>query len=174
MRIISGKRKGKRLFPPSNIIARPTTDFAKESLFNIINNNFDFNEISVLDIFTGTGNISYEFASRDAVQVIAVDITHASVKFINRTAELLDFTQLKAIQSDALTFINKSSSKWDIIFADPPYDFEEIYKIPQIVFENELLNEYGWLVIEHSAHVSFADNPNIIDHRKYGSVCFSF
>jgi 16S rRNA (guanine(966)-N(2))-methyltransferase RsmD len=174
VRIISGKRKGKRLYAPSNLTVRPTTDFAKEALFNILNNNFEFGEITVLDIFSGTGNISYEFASREAIQVTSVDINQSSVKYINNTANILGFEQLKSYQYDAMLYLEKNKNKWDIIFADPPYDFKDTCLIPEIIFKNELLKEDGWLILEHSVQVSFSDNPNLIDQRQYGSVCFSF
>ncbi len=173
MRIISGLRKGKRIQAPAKLPVRPTTDFAKEALFNILNNHFDFDEVQVLDLFSGTGNISYEFASREAKDILAIDLNHACVEFINKTANQLEFFQLKVLRADAMQFLQKSKTKWDIIFADPPFDFEHTEMIPQLVFQNELLNEYGWLIVEHSVKTSFGDNDNKFDFRKYGSVCFT-
>jgi 16S rRNA (guanine966-N2)-methyltransferase len=174
VRIISGNRKGKRLRAPSNLPVRPTTDFAKEALFNIINNHFDIEDTDVLDLFAGTGNISYEFASRGAADILAVEIHPQSVQYIIKTALQLEFHQLKCIKADAIHFLRTSRMAKDIIFADPPFDFEHTDLIPQLVFENKLLKVGGWLVVEHSTRTSLGDHPNIFDVRKYGSVCFSF
>lgn len=153
---------------------RPTTDFAKEALFNIINNHFEFEDISVLDVFAGTGNISYEFASRGAIDVLCIDSNPACVRFITKTAIQLNFQQLKVVKTDALHFLNTTHIKKDIIFADPPFDDESTILIPDIVFQRNLLNDFGWLIIEHSTRISFGENPYLFDMRKYGSVCFSF
>jgi 16S rRNA (guanine966-N2)-methyltransferase len=174
MRIISGSHKGKRLMAPSNMLVRPTTDFAKEALFNIVNNHFDFYDIRVLDLFTGTGNISYEFAARGALQVLSVDNNNACIEYIKKTAEKLDFSQIQTIRTDANSYLVKYRQSWDIIFADPPYDYENYQTIPELVFSNKLLAQYGWLIIEHSAKTTFGGHPNLFDQRKYGSVCFSF
>jgi 16S rRNA (guanine966-N2)-methyltransferase len=174
VRIISGTRKGKRLKPPAGLPVRPTTDFAKEALFNILNHHFDFEDVKVLDLFSGTGSISYEFASRGAQDILAIDSDQACVQFIAKTAAQLEFFQLKAIRANAIQFLSKSGMKYDIIFADPPYDFQEYFKIPELVFDNGLLENEGVLIIEHSIRTSMGDHPNITDLRKYGSVCFSF
>jgi 16S rRNA (guanine966-N2)-methyltransferase len=174
VRIISGNRKGKKIKAPPNLPVRPTTDFAKEALFNIIRNNFDIEDLSVLDLFAGTGSISYEFASREAIDILALDIHQDCIQFINKTATQLEFHQLKTLKTDSISFLQKSTLKWDIIFADPPYDFQQTELIPNLVSDNNLLKEFGWLIIEHSAKSSFGDHPMLFDMRKYGSVCFSF
>ncbi len=174
MRIISGTRKGKRLTAPSNLPVRPTTDFAKEALFNILMNHFDIPDCSVLDLFAGTGNISYEFASRGAAFVLAVDNNDSCIKYIIRTAEQLEFHQLKTMKADVLQFIRKSGMSWDIIFADPPFDFPLTSEIPDTILKNKLLRQNGILIIEHPPSISFSDHEKHIDFRKYGSVCFSF
>ncbi len=174
MRIISGLRKGKKIVAPSNLPVRPTTDFAKEALFSIIQNHFDIEEISVLDLYAGTGNISYEFASRGALDIVSIDSNQACVNFIAKTALQLEFYQIKALKTDALHFLRTSRIQRDIIFADPPFDDDITKKIPEIVFEEQLLNAYGWLIVEHSSRISFGDNELLFDMRKYGSVCFSF
>ncbi|MDX1428070.1 MAG: RsmD family RNA methyltransferase, partial [Salegentibacter mishustinae] len=167
MRIISGTNKGKRLVAPKKLPVRPTTDMAKEALFNILNNNFQFSQLSILDLFSGTGNIAYEFASRGSKEITAVDANYDCVKFIKKTAQELDFN-ISTIKSDVFKFLEKAYVKADIIFADPPYDFEEneFLKIPQIVFEKNLLNQNGQLIIEHSKHTNLSNFPNFIEARR--------
>jgi 16S rRNA (guanine(966)-N(2))-methyltransferase RsmD len=175
MRIISGKYKGKRIHAPNNLPARPTTDFAKEALFNILNNHFYFDSISVLDLFAGIGSISFEFASRGCDHIICVDQHYASVKFIQKTNNDLGFN-IQALKSDVFIYLNKIKLKHDIIFADPPYalDKSEFLKIENFVFNNELLNEQGLLIIEHSKHTDLSDSKNFSYYKKYGGSVFSF
>ncbi len=174
IRIIGGLRKGKKIIAPSNLNIRPTTDIAKEALFSILNNNYDFEEVNALDIFAGTGNISYEFASRGVPQILAIDNKQECINFILKTAACLKFYQLAAICSDAIVFLQKYNIPTDIIFADPPFNYENILQIPELVFKNKLLKESGCLVIEHSEKNIFEKHCGITDVRKYGSVCFSF
>src|SRR5690606_40166861 len=140
MRIISGLYKSRRIVAPKNLPVRPTTDMAKEGLFNILNNTFYFDAIAVLDLFAGTGNISYEFASRGTKDIIAVDQDFGCIKFINQTSETFKMP-IKTIKSDVFKFLEKASLKFDVIFADPPYAFtlEQFSKIPELVFQNGLL-----------------------------------
>ncbi|MEW7291691.1 RsmD family RNA methyltransferase [Aquimarina sp. 2304DJ70-9] len=175
MRIISGKYKGKRLTAPKKLPVRPTTDMAKEGLFNILNNNYNFSQLSVIDLFAGTGNISYEFASRGAEHIIAIDSHYACMGFIKSTAKELDFS-IETVKSDVYSYLEKTRHNADIIFADPPYDFtkEQFMKIAALVFENDLLNEEGLLIIEHSKHTSLEDAPYFDNSRKYGGSVFSF
>lgn len=174
IRIISGIRKGRRIKAPNTWNIRPTTDFAKEALFNILSNHFDFAQCNVLDLFAGTGNISYEFASRGALLIFSIDINHHCIKFINETSKKLNFQQINAIQTDALSFLEKNSNIWDIIFCDPPFDYIYLTKIPRIIFERKLLAETGMLIIEHSTNANFSNHDYFIETRKYGSVLFSF
>lgn len=175
MRIIGGKFKGKNINPPSNFRARPTTDFAKEALFNIINNYFDFDSLTVLDLFSGTGCISYEFASRGTYKITAVEKNFIHAKFIQKQVENMNLTeQIKVIKSDAFLFLKSCKTKYDIIFADPPYDLENIEDIYNIVFSNNLLKEKSFLIIEHSSTIDFGDKEFFFMHKKYGSVNFSF
>ncbi|WP_299897629.1 RsmD family RNA methyltransferase [uncultured Aquimarina sp.] len=175
MRIISGKYKGKRLQAPKKLPVRPTTDMAKEGLFNILNHHYAFSEVTLLDLFAGTGNISYEFASRGTEHITAVDAHYGCVGYIKSIAKELDFS-IDTIKSDVYNYLEKVKRTSDIIFADPPYDFtvEEFAKIPALVFENELLNDDGVLIIEHSKHTSLEDLPNFRNSRKYGGSVFSF
>jgi 16S rRNA (guanine(966)-N(2))-methyltransferase RsmD len=175
MRIISGKYKGKRISAPKNLPVRPTTDMAKESLFNIINNLYYFDAISVIDLFCGTGNISFEFASRGTQTIYSIDKHFPCVKFVHNTAKELDL-DIQTYKSDVYKFLEKTSLKADIIFADPPYDFEEeqFLKIANLVFEKQLLNQDGILIIEHSKHTDLSSHPNHSYDKRYGGNVFSF
>lgn len=175
MRIISGKHKGRRIVAPKNLPVRPTTDLAKESLFNILNNYYHFDELRVLDLFSGTGGISYEFASRGAETITCVDIDFGCIKFIKQTSDTFDFP-INAIKTDVFSFLEKNKSEYDVIFADPPYNFtqNQFDKIPKIIFENELLAPGGMLVIEHSPHTNLEEIEYFSHSKKYGSSVFSF
>jgi len=175
MRIISGLFKGRRISAPKKLPVRPTTDMAKEALFNILNNQYYFDDISVLDLFSGTGNISYEFASRGTDTITAVDAHFGCIKFINETAEDFEMN-ITTIKSDVFKFLEKSKLKHTIIFADPPYDFdvEAFSKIPELVFKNELLEDEGILVVEHSKHTDISHLENYAYSKSYGGNMFSF
>lgn len=175
MRIISGKFKSKRLQAPKKLPVRPTTDMAKEALFNILNNQFYFHEIAVLDLFSGTGNISYEFASRGTEAIISVDENYGCIKYINQIADELECT-IQTVKSDVYKYLENCNSKFDVIFADPPYEFtdEQFEKIVTLVFEKDLLNEDGLLIIEHSKHTKFENQSKLSYQKKYGGNMFSF
>lgn len=175
MRIISGKFKGRRIIAPKNLPVRPTTDLSKESLFNILNHQFTFRELRVLDLFSGTGNISYEFASRGAEPIVSVDTDYGCVNFIKKTAQQFEM-DITPIKSDVYKFLERTKTKYDIIFADPPYDFtqDQFEKIVKMVFEHELLEDDGMLIIEHSPHTKMDDLEHFSSNRKYGSSIFSF
>lgn len=175
MRIISGKYKSKRITAPKKLPVRPTTDMAKEALFNIINNLYYFNEISVLDLFSGTGNISYEFGSRGTEQITAVDAHYACAKFIEKTANELELS-IQSIKSDVFSYLEKVKQKHNLIFADPPYNFEvdQFLKIADLTFENNLLEEEGTLIIEHSKHTNLENHPKFSYAKRYGGSVFSF
>jgi len=174
MRIISGKFRGKQLHPPANIPVRPTTDFAKESLFNILNNLIDIEEARVLDIFTGTGSISFEFVSRGCTHATAVDTSHKCIAFIQRTAESMKLDNLKAVRADAFRFIQLPGPAYNLVFADPPYEMEKIDALPDVILNSPLLEENGWFVLEHSRNYDFSQHPMFSEHRNYGNVNFSF
>lgn len=173
MRIISGKYKSKRIFAPKNLPVRPTTDFAKEGLFNMISNEYDIETLSVLDLFSGTGNIAYEFASRGAVEILCIDKNYHCVSFIKKTAKELDFKQLSVFKNDVLKYLKKYTKQFDVIFADPPYAIENIDEIVELVFRNNLLKENGVLILEHDGKWDFSDQKNFVQHRNYGNVNFS-
>ncbi len=175
MRIISGTYKGRRISAPKKLPVRPTTDMAKEALFNIINNQFYFDEISVLDLFAGTGSISYEFASRGTETITCVDQDFGCIKFINQTAEAFEMC-IQTIKSDVYKFLENTKLKSTIIFADPPYAFtiEQFSKIPELIFQNNLLEEKGLLIIEHSKHTDLSNLVNYSYSKSYGGNMFSF
>ncbi len=174
MRIISGEHKGILINPPKGLPVRPTTDRAKESLFNILENNFDVDELSVLDVFSGTGNIAYEFASRGATKVTAVDINEKCVQFIKSVKEKQRFAQMQVIKKDAFAFLKNAPEKYDLIFADAPYAHKQIIEIPRIVSEKQLLTEKGWLIVEHESLLDLNTEPGFFDKRIYGQSAFSF
>lgn len=178
MRIISGTLKGKRIIAPTNLPVRPTTDFAKEALFNILNNQWYFDEITVLDLFSGIGSISLEFASRGAKKITSVDNFHGCVKFLDETAKNLNLDHVIHTQkSDAIKFVEKKATKgYDIVFADPPYDLpeEDYLKLLNGVLENNWLEEEGNFILEHPSTINFEEHPRFIQHKKYGNVHFSF
>jgi 16S rRNA (guanine966-N2)-methyltransferase len=173
MRIISGQFGGRRFSPPKNLPVRPTTDQAKEALFNIFNNNFDFENIKVLDLFAGTGSISFEFASRGVSSITSVDQNYNCCSFIKSTAEQLGVS-LHVQKSDVFKWVeNNKGRKFDLIFADPPYDLKNLKDIPELIFKNEVLSENGWFVLEHPREYKFAEHSNFREHRNYGNVNFS-
>ncbi len=174
MRIISGTHKGRRINPPLNLPVRPTTDMAKEGLFNILNNSIDFEDLNVLDLFAGTGNITFEFASRGAAAVTAVDLNFKCVDFIKKTAKEIGFETVKPVRFDVFRFLKSSSKSYDLIFADPPYDLEGIELLPDLIFEKEWLNKNAWLIIEHSRGIDFARHKYFSQKRNYGKVNFTF
>ena len=175
MRIISGKYKGRRISPPKGLPVRPTTDMSKEALFNVLNNYFNFSGLKVLDLFAGTGNISYEFASRGSENITSVDGDFGCVKFIKQTADEFDFN-IAGIKSDVFKFIEKNKSSYDVIFADPPYNLDQktFEKLVELIFANELLQEDGMMVIEHSKYTKLDHMINFSFKKSYGGSIFSF
>ena len=174
MRIISGKYKSRRIDVPHNITARPTTDFAKEGLFNLLNNKIDFEDIQVLDLFAGTGSIGIEFISREAQSVISVEKSDLHCNFIRKTCKLLDINNLTLVKGDVFRFMESTRVKFDLIFADPPYELPNLAEIPDIIFKNELLKEDGLFILEHSSKNNFENHPHFSSHRNYGNVNFTF
>ena len=174
MRIISGKYKGRRISAPTNITARPTTDFAKEGLFNLLNNRIDFEGIDVLDLFAGTGSISIEFVSRDCNSVISVELNDRHCNFIRKVCAELKINNLSLVKTDVFKFISSCHSQFDMIFADPPYELDNIAEIPGLIFSHNLLKSDGLFVLEHSSKTDFTNHTNFVDHRHYGNVNFSF
>ena len=181
MRIISGKFRGRRLMPPKNITARPTTDFAKESLFNLLVNRMDIEGADVLDLFAGTGGIGLECVSRGAREVTAVELAHVQQNFIISTCKSLGINNLHVIRGDVFRYLKSCSIRYDLIFADPPYALDELPTLPSLIFgevedgrDIPLLKDGGLFVLEHGDQYNFSGHPHFLDLRTYGSVHFSF
>jgi 16S rRNA (guanine966-N2)-methyltransferase len=174
MRIISGKLGGRRISPPSQMpYTRPTTDIAKEGLFNILQNNLDFEDLKTLDLFGGTGSISYELASRGAKDLTIVEKDNQMFSFIKKTAADLGLSQLKVVKSDVFRFIETCQDQFDFIFAGPPYALTAIDDIPRMVFEKNLLNKGGWFILEHTPRNNYQAFPFFLREKNYGTTVFS-
>jgi 16S rRNA (guanine966-N2)-methyltransferase len=174
VRIISGTYRGKRINPPKSFKARPTTDFSKESLFNILMNSYDMEELDVLDLFSGTGGISYEFVSRGARSVVAIEKEHAHYSFIRNTCQELDMDMVNVIRGDVFRYLKRPYQSFDIIFADPPYDHPLLDTLPDQIFSTEILAKEGTFILEHPGDHSFTSHNHFSEHRKYGGVNFTF
>jgi len=174
MRVISGKYRGKRIMAPKKLPVRPTTDMAKESLFNILGHHFHLDEISFLNLFSGTGNISYEMASRGCEDVTAVDQDRNCVEFIKKMSMEMKFDHFSTIRSEAMQFLKGQYRKWDVIFADPPYEFAGHQLLVDEIFGKGMLAEGGMLILEHGQDVDFKEYEHLTIVKRYGSVYFSF
>lgn len=175
MRIIAGKYKSKRITAPKNLPVRPTTDMAKEAIFNILNNRYYFEEISVLDLFAGIGSISFEFASRGTEQIISVDKNARCIQFLKNTIAEMQLN-IQTLHLDVYKYLEKAQQPFDVIFADPPYHFSpsEFERIVNLVFEKNLLNKHAILIIEHSGQTNLSQHKYFSNSRKYGGNHFSF
>lgn len=174
MRIVGGRLKSIRLNAPDKLPVRPTTDMAKEALFNILENRYDFDECEILDLFSGTGNISIEFASRNAKSIVSVDKNNHCIFWQKDVIKKFELNQIDLRKADVFKFLETTEQKFDIIFADPPYDLPTIPKIPAIVAERNLLNPSGVLIVEHPTMLKLEKQPNYVETRKYGNSSFSF
>lgn len=174
MRIIGGKYRGRRIDPPKGFKARPTTDFARESLFNILGNRIDFEEARVLDLYAGTGSISYEFSSRGAKEVHLVEQNLKHITGIKRIISEIGFENIRTIHIDVRTYLKICKVKYDIVFADPPYDLSWLEEIPDLVTGSGILEKDGFLVLEHPKKMNFRGHRLFFEHRNYGGVNFSF
>lgn len=174
MRIISGTHKGRKISPPAKMpYTRPTTDVAKEGLFNIITNNLDITDLKTLDIFGGTGSISFELASRGAKDLTIIEKDSAMFEFIKNTANNLSLKNFKVFKQDVFRFLNSCSDKYDLIFAGPPYALTTIDTLPGIIFKQNLLNKNGWFILEHTPANDYKKYPNYKTERNYGTTIFS-
>lgn len=174
MRIVGGKYKGRIFNPGKKFSARPTTDLAKEALFNILANRYDFSEMDILDLFAGTGSIGYEFISRDAREVSFVESNFNHVRFIKEVIEMLAVKNARIFRDDVFHFLKHSPGQFDLIFADPPFDAPFIQSLPQTVFDSRILKEGGLLILEHPKNFNFSHTQNFFELRQYGKVNFSF
>lgn len=173
MRIISGTLGGRVLHPPKGLPVRPTTDFAKTALFNILTSRIDLEQSNVLDLCCGTGSISFECASRGAKNVTAIDAHMSCVKFVNDTAKLMGIPNLRAFKGDIFKFIESAKEPFDFIFADPPYDAGWIEEISTFVFKHKILSPQGILIVEHGSKTNLSASKNFSEKRTYGNVNFS-
>lgn len=174
MRIISGDLGGRRINPPTKMpYTRPTTDIAKEGLFNVLQNNLDFESLKTLDLFGGTGSISYELASRGAHDLTIVEKDAQMFSFIKKTSEDLRLQNFKVVRSDVFKYIEQCHEKYDFIFAGPPYALQNIDDLPRLIFEKGLLNENGWFVLEHTPRNNYENFPFFKSARNYGTTIFS-
>jgi len=174
MRIIAGSLKGRRLNPPTTLPVRPTTDMARESLFNILGNYIDFEDCTVMGLFAGTGSVSLEFISRGAKEVTSIDINTQCTDFIKDSARQFNVNNIHVVRADVFDLIKRAYKKFDIIFADPPYALENLGKLPDLIFEHDLLSEEGLFILEHPREYQFEEHPHFWQHRNYGKVNFTF
>jgi 16S rRNA (guanine(966)-N(2))-methyltransferase RsmD len=173
MRIIAGSLKGHSIRFPANQPLRPTSDYCKEALFNIIDNHFYFDRLTVLDLFTGTGSVSLEFASRGCPNVTSVDINFKYLELLKAEVRNTHLEGIRVIREDAVRFLQRTTTAFDIIFADPPYDYDAYDQLIAAAMKTGKLKDKGWFILEHSSSVSFQDNPLAPEHRSYGQTSFS-
>lgn len=173
MRIIRGKYGRRRFDVPKNITARPTTDFARENIFNVIENIMSLEGIAALDLFAGTGAVSFELLSRGCASVTAVEKASVQLDFIRKVKGLLGDDNLKVVRSDVFKFISSCRQHFDFIFADPPYDLDRFAEVPELILNSEMVQDGTLVVVEHSKAYDFSALPFFIEHRSYGSVNFS-
>ena len=173
MRIITGKYKGRRFDIPRTFKARPTTDFAKENIFNVLAGYVDFDGADALDLFSGTGSISLELLSRGCRQVVSVELDRDHHNFIRQCLKKLGDDGVVAIRGDVFRFLKSCHQQYDFIFADPPYALKELATLPDAVLERGVLKEDGIFVLEHGKDYDFSDHPRYLEHRSYGSVNFT-
>ena len=173
MRIVGGKHRGRVFEPGKNFKARPTTDMAKESLFNILQNSIDFESIRALDLFSGTGSISYELASRGCPDITSVEINPSHIQFIKEVVEKLGEKNIRVVKSNVFVFTKRINEQFDLIFADPPFDHPKFSEVADLIFNNKLLKPDGLFILEHNSHFDYSKHPNFRELRRYGSVHFS-
>ncbi len=174
MRIIGGKFKGKTILPPAGYKARPTTDFAREALFNILDNEYEFDDLNVLDLFGGTGAVSFEFGSRGVGRVYCVEMSRENASFIKTEASRLGLDNVTMVRDNVFDFLNVCHEKFDIVFADPPYAIEGLESIPDRVFEKDILHPDCYFILEHGPGHDFSAHPRFFKQRSYGKVHFTF
>ena len=174
MRIIAGSLRGRRLNPPTTLPVRPTTDMARESLFNILNNYVDYEDCTVLDLFAGTGAVSLSSFPVVAKEVTSIDINAQCTEFIKDSARQFKVNNIHVVRSDVFDLIKRAYKKFDIIFADPPYALENLQQLPDLIFEHKMLTDDGIFVLEHPREYQFEEHPHFWQHRNYGKVNFTF
>lgn len=173
MRAITGKYKGRHITVPNTFKARPTTDFAKENIFNVLKAYLDFEEITALDLFGGTGSITLELLSRGAQRVVCVEKDFHHYSFIRQVLRFLNDENGVALKADVLKFVPKCTEQFDFVFADPPYALPQLADLPEIVLQSNVLKQNAIFVLEHGKNYDFSEHPCFLEHRAYGSVNFS-
>ena len=173
MRIITGKYKGRRFEVPRTFKARPTTDFAKENIFNVLNSYVDLDGAQALDLFSGTGSITLELLSRGCEEVVSVELDRAHHAFIRQCVERIGATNAVLVRGDVFRFLKTCHRRFDLVFADPPYALEQLTTLPSLVVDGGLLSHGGIFVLEHGKQNDFSTHPQFVEHRAYGSVNFS-
>lgn len=174
MRIVGGIYKGRVFRPNKKFTSRPTTDIAKEGLFNILENRYDLSKKTVLDLFSGTGSIAYEFLSRGCRQALLIEKNFNHIRFIKEVLDTLGVENARVVKTDVFKYLYHSPEKFDIVFADPPFDLPYLTEVPKAVFSSGVLNKTGLFILEHPKEYSFSSHPNFSELRKYGKVNFSF
>ena len=174
MRIIGGALKGKTILPPAGYKARPTTDFAREALFNILDNEYEFEDLKVLDLFGGTGAVSFEFGSRGVGRVWCVEMARENASFIKREAQRLGLDNVTMVRDNVFDFLTVCHEKFDIVFADPPYALEGLETIPDKIFAADILHPDCYFILEHGGEHSFREHPHFFKEKEYGRVHFTF
>jgi 16S rRNA (guanine(966)-N(2))-methyltransferase RsmD len=174
LRITGGKYGSRIINPPAGLKARPTTDFARVGLFNILNNRIIYEELNVLDLFSGTGSISFEFASREVASVHLIEKDSRNISGIRRMIRELGFENIKAIHIDVKSYLKICKIKYDIVFADPPYDLPWLENLPDLVIDSGIIKKDGFFILEHPRKIKFSSHRLFFEHRNYGSVNFSF
>lgn len=174
MRIVGGIYKGRIFNPGKNFKARPTTDIAKEGLFNILENRYDFSNKTVLDLFSGSGSIGYEFISRGCSEAVLVEKDFVHHRFIMNVLEILKIENAKIFRADVFTFLRNYKGRFDFIFADPPFELKNFAQVPDAILATNLLDKDGLFILEHPKDYNFLNHPNFKENRKYGKVNFSF
>jgi 16S rRNA (guanine966-N2)-methyltransferase len=174
MRIISGTYKGRRFSPPASLKARPTTDFAKEGLFNVLGNQLDIEDTQVLDLFAGSGSISFEFVSRGAAHTTSVEQNYQHIAFIKKVTQELGIKNISVLKADVFRYIESCKQSFDIIFADPPYALPQLAELPDKIMQSDILKKEGLFILEHGKSNTFTTHPNFVEFRHYGNVHFSF
>ena len=174
MRIISGTLKGRRFTPPTNLKARPTTDFAKEGLFNILNNQIDLEGLRVLELFSGSGSIGLEFISHEVASVDGIEISAQHIQYIKKVCKELDVTNYQLYKNDVFRFLKACKDSYDLVYADPPYQIKDLATLPDLVLNGNIVQPGGYFILEHGRDNNFESHPRFVNERKFGNVHFSF
>jgi 16S rRNA (guanine(966)-N(2))-methyltransferase RsmD len=174
MRIIGGRLKGKRIQPPAGYLARPTTDFAREGLFNVLGNEYEFEDLKVLDLFGGTGAVAFEFASRGASRVYSVEMSRENASFIKTESLRLGLENVTMVRNNVFDFLTICRERFDLIFADPPFALDGLESLPDRIFARDILVPGNYFILEHGKEHNFASHPYFIKEKRYGKVHFSF